>query len=358
MTITVLSGPDREKNYGDCFLIDDDSTLYVYDCGSEELANNVIDYMNQKGCSKAIAILSHNDADHFNGIKFLVDKGKISAVYTVCLLKYVDEILELCDGRKTENSVRKQILDRYDNIAQLGGYLIDIYPLNQKLSENISIVGPEKNYMLKAVAHELNSLEGDTIDNETVVNATSVQVEITFNDNKKILLCGDCSFEAVENKINNYNIIQLPHHGKIIQASFFKRICDSNFSFVSKKHHVLKFKHSPSLFIVVFISYYHISTIFAMQITPLHQGFPMGAVLFFGGIILRGLGERLNGIQEVSGSIPLISTTGSSSFIFLPAQIEWVFFVSKLSGCFLCVGLSMMCYKIESKNIAGGQEVV
>lgn len=229
MTITVLSGPDREKNYGDCFLIDDDSTLYVYDCGSEELANNVIDYMNQKGCSKAIAILSHNDADHFNGIKFLVDKGKISAVYTVCLLKYVDEILELCDGRKTENSVRKQILDRYDNIAQLGGYLIDIYPLNQKLSENISIVGPEKNYMLKAVAHELNSLEGDTIDNETVVNATSVQVEITFNDNKKILLCGDCSFEAVENKINNYNIIQLPHHGKERQAKLiFEAVTDIN----------------------------------------------------------------------------------------------------------------------------------
>ena len=48
---------------------------------------------------------------------------------------------------------------------------------------------------------------------------------------------------------------------------------------------------------------------------------------FIGGIILRVLGERLNGIQEVSGSIPLISTTGSSSFIFLPAQIEWVFFV-------------------------------
>ena len=27
-----------------------------------------------------------------------------------------------------------------------------------------------------------------------------------------------------------------------------------------------------------------------------------------GGIILRGLGERLNGIQEVSGSIPAVST--------------------------------------------------
>ena len=229
MLITVLSGPDHDKNYGDCFIIDDGNKLYIYDCGSEELANNVIYYMNQKGYSKAIAILSHNDSDHFDGIKYLIDKGKISVVYTVCLLKYVDDIIKLCDGRKTKNSISKQILDRYDNISQLGGYLIDIYPLNKKLTKNISIVGPDKNYMLEAIAHELNSLEGNTIDNETVVNATSVQVEITFDDNRKMLLCGDCSFEAIENKIDDYNIIQLPHHGKERQAKLiFEAVTDIN----------------------------------------------------------------------------------------------------------------------------------
>ena len=41
------------------------------------------------------------------------------------------------------------------------------------------------------------------------------------------------------------------------------------------------------------------------------------------GIILRGLGERLNGIQEASGSIPLISTKNpdclrNRDFYFLP----------------------------------------
>ena len=159
----------------------------------------------------------------------MIDKDKISAVYTVCLLKYVDDILKLCDRRKTENSVRKQILDRYDNIAQLSGFLIDIYPLNKKLTENISIIGPGKNYMLEAVAHKLNSLEGDTIDNETVVNATSVQVEITFDDNRKMLLCGDCSFEAIENEIDDYHIIQLPHHGKERQAKLiFEAVTDIN----------------------------------------------------------------------------------------------------------------------------------
>lgn len=229
MIITVLSGPDRDKNYGDCFIIDDNNTLFIYDCGSEELAKEVISYMSQKGFSKAIAILSHNDSDHFNGIKYLVDNDKISAVYTVCLLKYVDDILKLCDGRKTEKSVRKQILDRYDNIAQLDGYLIDIYPLNKNLTKNISIVGPDKNYMLDAVAHELNSLESDNIDSETVVNATSVQIQITFDNNNKILLCGDCSFAAIEDKVDNYNIIQLPHHGKEKQAkSIFEAVTNIN----------------------------------------------------------------------------------------------------------------------------------
>lgn len=229
MTITVLGGPDRDKNYGDCFIIDNNNTLFIYDCGSEELAKEVISYMNQKGFSKAIAILSHNDSDHFNGIKYLVDNGKISVVYTVCLLKYVEDILELCDGRKTENSVRKQILDRYDNIAQLGGYLVDIYPLNKNLTKNISIVGPDKNYMLNAVAHELNGLESDNIDSETVVNATSVQIQITFDNNNKILLCGDCSFAAIEDKVNNYNIIQLPHHGKEKQAKLiFEAVTNIN----------------------------------------------------------------------------------------------------------------------------------
>lgn len=229
MTITVLSGPNRDKNYGDCFIIDDGNTLFVYDCGSEELANDVILYMSKHGYSKAVAILSHNDSDHFNGIKYLVDNGKISAVYTVCLLKYVDDILKLCDGRKTEKSVRKQILDRYDNIAQLGGYLIDIYPLNKNLTKNISIVGPDKNYMLEAVAHELNSLESDNIDSETIVNATSVQIQITFDNNNKMLLCGDCSFAAIEDKVDNYNIIQLPHHGKEKQAKLiFEAVNDIN----------------------------------------------------------------------------------------------------------------------------------
>lgn len=228
MKITVLSGPDRNENYGDCFIIDDSNNLYIYDCGSQKLAEEVINYMRKNDYSKATAILSHNDSDHFNGLEYLVNKGKIEKVYTVCLLKYIDEILdEIGDGRKTRESLRNQILTRYDNIEKLSGYLDDIYPLEKKITSQISIVGPDKTYMIKAVAHELNTLEGDKIDSETVVNATSVQVKVKLDNGNHVLLCGDCSFEAIKEKVDNYNIIQLPHHGKEEQAkAIFEAVSD------------------------------------------------------------------------------------------------------------------------------------
>ena len=56
----------------------------------------------------------------------------------------------------------------------------------------------------------------------------------------------------------------------------------------------------------------------------------------YGGI--AQLGERLNGIQEVSGSIPLISTTKSSensgfqSFFFVFSKKKFYYFAPRLRG--------------------------
>lgn len=32
------------------------------------------------------------------------------------------------------------------------------------------------------------------------------------------MLCGDCSFAAIEDSVRDYDIVQLPHHGKSKQA--------------------------------------------------------------------------------------------------------------------------------------------
>ncbi len=208
-----------ESNYGDCFIINTGKDVIIYDCGSEEHARRVIEYMEENGFKTASVILSHNDSDHFNGIPYLINEGRVSEIYTVLLLKHVDDILDaIDDGRKTRESVKKEILDTYDNIAQLSGCnLHDIYDYNCFISNEISIVGPSYDYMIDTVAKRLDGREGNTADGETAVNATSVQISIKFNSHD-VLLCGDCSFPAIDPIVRDFDIVQLPHHGKSKQA--------------------------------------------------------------------------------------------------------------------------------------------
>lgn len=212
-----------ESNFGDCFLINTGESLFIYDCGSENHAKSVIDYMKNNNFNSATFILSHNDDDHFKGLPYLIDQGKISKIYTTLLLKHVNEILnEIDDKRKTRSSVKNDILDKYDNIAKLTGCsLNDIFTeshqLINKIHDNISIVGPTYDYMISTVAKRLDGREGDTVNGETAVNATSIQLSVNFNGHS-ILLTGDSAFKAIERNLNNHDLIQLPHHGKENQA--------------------------------------------------------------------------------------------------------------------------------------------
>ena len=212
--------PDSETiNYGDCILIQTDTDFIIYDCGHEKHAEAALSFMDKHNISTAKVILSHNDSDHFDGIQKLLDSGRITVIKTTLLLKYKDEILDrIDDGRKTRESVSQQILDLYDNIAKLSGAPIeDIYEHPEDICTGVSIVGPDFEYMLDTVAKRLDGREGDTKDGETAVNATSIQVSVTIN-NHKVLLCGDCSFASIEDKVRNYECVQLPHHGKKKQA--------------------------------------------------------------------------------------------------------------------------------------------
>ena len=218
MIIKLLSSKNYEPeglNYGDCILIDTGSELIVYDCGSVEHAQKVEDYMSTHGYSQAIAVLSHNDADHYDGFPYLIDKKLISVFYAQLFLKHKDEIKKLLnDGRVTNKSLGKRITDDYDNIAELSGTvkLLDAIELGEIVSD-VDIVGPDKDYALETVAKFLNSNESDTKDAETAYNAASVQVSVRIND-KSVLLCGDAAFAAIDDKLSDYQVIQLPHHGK------------------------------------------------------------------------------------------------------------------------------------------------
>lgn len=218
MIIKMFSSKNYEPeglNYGDCILIDTGNDLIIYDCGSEEHAQRVEDYMAERGYKQAIAVLSHNDSDHYDGFPYLIEKKLISVFYAQLFLKHKDEIKKLLnDGRVTNKSLGKRITDDYDNIAELSGSvkLLDSIELGDIVS-GVTIVGPDKGYALETVAKLLNNSEGNTKDAETAYNAASVQVSVQIK-NKSVLLCGDASFAAIEDKIPDYQVIQLPHHGK------------------------------------------------------------------------------------------------------------------------------------------------
>ena len=219
MTIIFMSDKgytNKTENHGDCILVDTGSSLVIYDCGCQEHAERVLDYMKKRRYKTADFILSHNDKDHFNGLPHLIEAGVISRVYTLLLLKYKKELLELIgDGRITEDSLTRKIQEKYENIYSLSGKvdLVDALTL-PSVCMGVKLVGPEKNAALSAVAKFLDNREGDTIDGETIYNAICFQARITMDDGKHMLLCGDSAFSMVEPNLKSASHIQLPHHGK------------------------------------------------------------------------------------------------------------------------------------------------
>ena len=233
MQTTFLSAKDYldpGKNNGDCILVDNGLELVIFDCGCEEHAKRAIQYMDEHGYSTAKLVLSHNDADHFDGIPYLIEQEKLSEVYTLLLLKYKDELLDkVNDKRRTRDSIAKRIEEIYDNIYSLSGKvsLKDIFE-DIDVADGIKISGPSKEYSLDAVAKRIDSREGDTIDKETIVNAVSTQLSISFGGLKKLLLTGDSSFEALEENLKSHSAIQLPHHGKLLQAEKIFEVKDNS----------------------------------------------------------------------------------------------------------------------------------
>lgn len=230
--IKILSSKDYEektKNYGDCVVFIENSTAIVYDCGSEEHAKRVVKLLDENNIKEADVVLSHSDDDHFKGIPYLIDKGRVSKLFTILLLKYKKELLdEIDDKRRNRNSIGDSIRDLYDNIATLSKNvkLCDVYADAEQMPNQMKLIGPDFDYMLQAAAKGIDSREGNTIDKETIINAASVQIQLTSNDGT-FLLTGDCTPTAIPEDIDlkKFDYIQLPHHGKSVLAEeIFERV--------------------------------------------------------------------------------------------------------------------------------------
>ena len=217
MKVLILSSQeceDIDARNGDCIVIDNGKEIVIYDCGSEDYAYWVIEYMERNGYSSAKVVLSHNDDDHFLGIPVLIKERKVSEITTVLLLKYADEVLDLIDDkRRRKEKLKEQIKNEYDNINNLSGNnLKDAFDYIN-ITDGVKLCGPGKDYILKAAAKGLDTTEGDIIDGVTIKNATSIHLEVDFGT-CKLLLTGDSSFESVQTEnLEEFKVIQLPHHG-------------------------------------------------------------------------------------------------------------------------------------------------
>ena len=219
---------DMDTRFGDCILLYDSTFLVVYDCGHIQHASEVEKFLRKNTLiSQVYIVISHNDSDHTDGVESLMEylhsNGYDVTVYSSLYLKSARKVLELLDdGRRTLPATKQHILETFDNIKNIiekahgYGFSIKNATVGTKVLSG-SIVGPTEDEFAAVVAQAIESDNVTKIDGETVMNAASVQLKYKLDNAETILLCGDAS-PAYLHYLDNYDLIQLPHHGKLDNA--------------------------------------------------------------------------------------------------------------------------------------------
>jgi metal-dependent hydrolase (beta-lactamase superfamily II) len=235
MKLKVLSHYDNDLNtrFGDCILLNDNTNLVVYDCGHSRHADEAISFLQSKSSISTVRIVvSHNDSDHTVGINELltwlhIQKKYSVSVYTHQYLKHVDTILnKIDDGRRTRESLKKALLAEFDNIKTIIETAVEygftaVEALCDVTVGNCNIVGPTVDEFTDVAAKAVDNRVGNNIGEghaeETVMNAASVQIKCKLDNAELVLLCGDASPDYLRH-LDDYDIIQLPHHGQLADA--------------------------------------------------------------------------------------------------------------------------------------------
>lgn len=240
MKLKALSHYDDDKDtrYGDCILLYDNTSLIVYDCGHTRHAEEVENFLEANSLiSQVYIVVSHNDSDHTNGViellEYLYNGQHMVTVYSSLYLKSARKVLDVLDDeRRTLPATKKHILEKFDNIkeivekAQEYGFTVKDAAVNTKVAIG-TITGPTEDEFVEVVAQAIEDDSVTKIEGETVMNAASVQLKCELDGAQTILLCGDASPSYLHN-LDSYEIIQLPHHGKLDDAQrIFEELKDS-----------------------------------------------------------------------------------------------------------------------------------
>lgn len=248
MKLIALSHYDNDVDirYGDCLLLYDYTQVVVYDCGHTKHAEYVESFLKKTPSILSVyVVVSHNDNDHTSGVcellLWLYKQEKYTVkVYTHQYLKHVDTILDkIDDGRRNRESLKKALLAEFDNIKSIietaeRYNFACVEALNGTSVSNCTIVGPTVEEFTDVAAKAVDNRESDRIGEgqaeETVMNAASVQLKCTFSNGENILLCGDASPDYLKN-LDDYDFIQLPHHGQEDDAkAIFEKLGGNSYS--------------------------------------------------------------------------------------------------------------------------------
>lgn len=235
MILKALSRHDNDLNtrFGDCILLHGNANLVVYDCGHSKHKDAVAEFLIKNTAVTSVNIVvSHNDSDHTTGIvellEWLSERNKYTVnVYTHQYLKHVDTILDkIDDGRRTRESLKEALLAEFDNIktiietAEALGFTA-VEALRGVKIGSCTIVGPTvdefTDVAAAAVDNRVSNNIGEGHAEETVMNAASVQLKCKLDNAEFALLCGDASPDYLHS-VDDYDIIQLPHHGQYDDA--------------------------------------------------------------------------------------------------------------------------------------------
>ena len=231
---------DMDTRYGDCILLYDATTLVVYDCGHKGHAEAVEQFLSEYSSVTTIyLVVSHNDSDHTGGMiqlmEYLHEKAYSVTLYSSLYLKSAKTVLkQLDDERRTLPATKEHILETFDNIKEIVekaegfDFSVNNAVVNASFA-GCKIVGPTEEEFSEVVAKAIEDGEVSHLEGETVMNAASVQLKCTLDGQQTILLCGDASAAYLHN-LDNFDIIQLPHHGKLDSAKDIFDKLKSNYS--------------------------------------------------------------------------------------------------------------------------------
>lgn len=227
---------DTDTRFGDCILVFEQCNLIVYDCGHPRHADHVKHFLEEHPrITSVYIVVSHNDSDHTAGICDLLNYLHDQHCYTVQVfahlyLKHVDEILDVIDdGRRSRERLKEHLLEEFNHIREIVEtaeqlHFMVVEALPGTAVANGRIVGPTKEEFIETAAKAVDKRENNIIEEETVMNAASVQLKCYVDNMGDVLLCGDAA-PSFLHSINDYDIIQLPHHGQLDDAqAVFKQL--------------------------------------------------------------------------------------------------------------------------------------